>query len=113
MLQWVTFVKYIILLSKVTLAILVTKVQLPAIVLSLSCASPGRGSYCTHLPQNLGDRVGRGYEGLLFQPLVFGAGNAIRGKALRSGANWLVILPSPASSPLQVTREKPAKPFCA
>jgi hypothetical protein len=28
-------------------------------------------AYCTHLPQNLGDRVGRGYEGLLFQPFVF------------------------------------------
>jgi hypothetical protein len=41
------------------------------IVLSLSCVNYSAIPYCIHLPQNLGDRAGRGYEGLLFQPFVF------------------------------------------
>ena len=46
----------------------VTKVQLLCIVLSLSCANYLLIPYWVHLPQNLGDRVERGYEGLLSQP---------------------------------------------
>src|ERR1039457_2980945 len=37
----------------------------------VTCANLIATAYCIHLPQNLGDRVGRGYEGLLFQPLFF------------------------------------------
>ena len=37
----------------------------------VTCADYLRTAYCIHLPQNLGERVGGGYEGLLFQPFVF------------------------------------------
>jgi len=37
----------------------------------VTCTDYLRTAYYIRLPQNLGERVGGGYEGLLFQPFVF------------------------------------------
>lgn len=74
----------------VTRGAAITKVQLLGHVLSLSCANYLRIPYCIHLPQNLGDRAGRGYEGLLLRPFVFAVTNEIQALAGYPG-----ILPSP------------------
>jgi len=37
---------------------------------AVTCWLGSLGTYSTHLPQNLGDRAGGGYEGHRFQPFI-------------------------------------------